>query len=98
MRERTQNNDSIDLKTARDILESFHTVLGVPCRLFDREGSCCISAPTRTPVFCAGFSKKPPVKVLNAVWYTCTALRRPGASADGISTSVPPTWPIFPPR
>lgn len=38
MRERTQNSDSIDLKTARDVLESFHTVLGVPCRLFDREG------------------------------------------------------------
>ena len=38
MREHGPHAQAIDLKTARDILESFHSVLGVPCRLFDQKG------------------------------------------------------------
>lgn len=42
MRERIQSAQTIDLNTARDALESFYSITGVPCRLFDQNGSVLI--------------------------------------------------------
>lgn len=39
MRERTHPAPSIDMKTAREALESFHSATGVSCRLFDPDGT-----------------------------------------------------------